>query len=407
MKLFLIFLALMIAISGADAKYSPALEMASGANITFNGGFINGLDLPIVTVGSADGNKFKTDGTNDEVELLAAYTYLDNFPNNAGVVLITSMLQCSQAINFTTPDSGTIELWGIGKGSGIMVPEGSNGIIATADSFRGIRDLTISGPNLTNIGGIGVLQTTHYIPEMERVDISYFDLGVQATIVESYEVNIRNCVFKTNHGINLTGMQNSIENCVFGYEIPAGTRTGTGIEIYGPYMAGGNSVIGCDTGNHAIGIVLKGYDSYLAGNWHDDSSVIAIDFSNESTYTARYNTVIKQRGGGQLHFDSGAKCNTVIDPGLSNTILLDVGANSNYFKLQSVDYSSSVVDHGTNNGFVAANIQYAGSPHGSLSGSKGQITTNKNAASGQPMGYICTTTGSAATAVWTALPNIP
>lgn len=86
MKIILLLIAVMLLMTGAEARYSPGLEIAEGGNITLDGGYLvdakMGESLSFVSVGPYGWCDYVTDGTSDQVQI----NYAIN--NSTGAVMV-------------------------------------------------------------------------------------------------------------------------------------------------------------------------------------------------------------------------------------------------------------------------------------------------------------------------------
>lgn len=173
MRFIILAIALALLICGAEAKYSPALEM--GGNITGNGYSLLamklGNSLPSVTVGPNDKDDFKTDGIADQAEVNAAFLISKH-------VILDGNLTTSSTIN--VPRNGTLESYG-------------NYYIRAANSFSG-HIITITGEHAT----------------VEGVKIDGNKANNNAAIFGIYDNNydyldVERCLFKNipNRGIQV------------------------------------------------------------------------------------------------------------------------------------------------------------------------------------------------------------
>lgn len=82
MRIVLLLMAVMLLIAGADARYSPGLEIAEGENITLDGGYVIDAKLSgssaFVTLGTEDWCDYKLDGSGDSTDIQAALNAYKN-----------------------------------------------------------------------------------------------------------------------------------------------------------------------------------------------------------------------------------------------------------------------------------------------------------------------------------------
>jgi hypothetical protein len=193
---FSIFLlvALALLLAGAEAKYSPGLEIASGANITLDGGNILGLPPgPYTTLGPAsDGTvyDFYTDGTADEETWLQAAKSL----GGRGYVLVAPH-DYSFSGKLTVP----LGVWFVGAvpaiyGNGIL--GGNNGFAANATARICITNITNTAVALT--AGSGLKDIDFYYPDQVTNSSTPIVYPYTITLVHSgsqwpSHITIQNC----------------------------------------------------------------------------------------------------------------------------------------------------------------------------------------------------------------------
>lgn len=277
MKIILLLITVMLLMVGADARYSPGLEIAEGENITLDGGYIvnaktEGM-LPFVTVGQGTGNNYVTDGSSDEDQINAA------IESGAGLIFLTSpTYTCDGSINTTNHNvviagrsmfsthidstaSTAITMWNVGT-----------------DNACGLQSLTVHGNGIGNDGtpvagsvGIDILASNCRLDNVKVIGFYYGITAGDTLIAKSLNTAIYDCY---------------TEICEYGIVI----NNTADLNFWGGRI-GQN---GLDTAREC-GVHIEPGAGKMCDSIHFINTVIA----NNGGFT----TCVNLRGGGWLSFD--------------------------------------------------------------------------------------------------------
>jgi len=439
MRKIILFLALALLLCGCvDGATKIGLDrlnwsqsMPYGANIILDGGYILGtsLDAGIVSVG--DGPEYDIDindytigyqgeAITDAIDL--AMTRNGN--TGANIFIGSGIIDNSNGneiyINYTGLVHGVpLRITGsglswYGEGTTIKSPKGMVIGSAFVDGVDGawLSDFYLLG-SVTSPANIGIsCNATAERVNLERIRIGQYSVGIQ---FENYYNNILNNVvvgFCNDGAINISGNHNQLYNVIIAQppDCP---------DLYGLKVTGLNNIINIDIGvagedGGSKGIWIVGDGNIVESCWIEPIStegvrvylddayrneikmagtdpdapygVIALHYSNENKIDPTY---MPSRGG-----TSGAFFNITFDMSFYNQIKMSPFTQTDARGvLNRTD--GEILDYGHILGTAAPNSGYW---------YKGAVVWNSEPATGQPVGWICTSTGSPGT--WKAMANI-
>jgi len=268
MRIILLLIAVMLLMTGADARYSPGLEIAEGENITLAGGWINDASMSIGAIPETYGAV--GDGITDDTNALKWA-----IQNNSKTILIPGHeYKVSAPINPASWKGKTL----IGYGATIVLA-------------NDITPITISEENVT-IEGVTIKENESYIGPAMRFAATHHRLTTRdVTILCNYIDTINAGSWE---GVRITGRGHGtrhynlkIFNPNVGLNITAEGSGWVSDEIFDDLVV--------QTANRAV--VLSGE---VTGNVFNSPSVIncisagaiGFDFQNKSNYNTISNPII-------------------------------------------------------------------------------------------------------------------